>query len=64
MSSLRHTDEVFTRWDPVERLTTAADQVAYLKASFMEDPGDGSLILAAIDDIARARVARGGLIAG
>jgi probable addiction module antidote protein len=47
--------EKFTRWDPVERLVTEADQMAYLNASLEEDPGDGSLIRAALGDIARAR---------
>lgn len=47
--------EKFTRWDPVDRLATEADQRAYLNASLDDDPGDGSLIRAALGDIARAR---------
>jgi probable addiction module antidote protein len=54
--------EEFTRWDPVERLVTEADQMAYLNASLEEDPGDGSLIRAALGDIARAAgISREGL---
>ena len=47
--------EKFTRWDPVDDLHTEADQRAYLDACLIEDPGDGSLIRAALGDIARAR---------
>lgn len=47
--------EKFTRWDPVDRLVTEADQMAYLNASLDDDPGDGSLIRAALGDIARVR---------
>lgn len=47
--------EKFTRWDPAERLVSEADQMAYLNASLVDDPGDGSLIRAALGDIARAR---------
>lgn len=47
--------EKFTRWDPAENLATEADQVNYLNACLEEDPGDGSLVRAALGDIARAR---------
>lgn len=47
--------EKFTRWDPVDHLQTEADQVGYLNACLDEDPGDGSLVRAALGDIARAR---------
>nr|WP_063572503.1 addiction module antidote protein [Luteibacter rhizovicinus] len=47
--------EKFTRWDPVDHLVSEADQMVYLNASLEEDPGDGSLIRAALGDIARAR---------
>jgi probable addiction module antidote protein len=45
----------FTRWDAADHLATAADQAAYLDACLEEDPGDGSLVRAALGDIARAR---------
>ena len=47
--------EKFSRWDPVDHLATDADQAAYLNASLDDDPGDGSLVRAALGDIARAR---------
>lgn len=47
--------ETFTRWDPVDELKTEADQAMYLNACLVEDPGDGSLVRAALGDIARAR---------
>ncbi|WP_266169738.1 addiction module antidote protein [Dyella subtropica] len=47
--------EKFTRWDAADQLVTAADQAAYLDACLEEDPGDGSLVRAALGDIARAR---------
>ncbi|QWT18668.1 putative addiction module antidote protein [Bacillus sp. NP157] len=47
--------EVVTRWDPVDHLHTEASQIAYLNACLVEDPGDGSLVRAALGDIARAR---------
>ena len=43
------------KWDVVKHLETEADIVLYLEACFEEDPGDGSLIRAALGDIARAR---------
>ncbi len=47
--------ERFTKWDAVEHLGTAEDARLYLNACAEEDPGDGSLIRAALNDIARAR---------
>jgi probable addiction module antidote protein len=42
-------------WDAVDHLHTDEDMAFYLDACFAEDPGDGSLIRAALGDIARAR---------
>jgi probable addiction module antidote protein len=47
--------ERFTRWDAADYLDTAEDVRLYLEACLDEDPGDGSLIRAAFNDIARAR---------
>ncbi len=47
--------EQFTRWDAVEYLETEEDMALYLDACLEEDPGDGSLVRAALNDIARAR---------
>lgn len=44
-----------TRFDAAEYLKTPEDMVAYLDACFEEDAGDGKLIRAALNDIARAR---------
>ena len=46
--------ETFTRWDAVEHLRTPEDARLYLEACAEEDPGDGSLIRAALNDIARS----------
>ena len=46
--------EAFTRWDVTEHLRTREDARLYLEACAEEDPGDGSLIRAALSDIARA----------
>ncbi len=46
--------ESFTRWDAVDQLRCNADARYYLEAAAEEDPGDGSLIRAALSDIARA----------
>ncbi len=46
--------ETFTRWDVTEHLRTREDARLYLQACAEEDPGDGSLIRAALNDIARA----------
>ena len=46
--------EAFTKWDVTEHLRTREDARLYLEACAAEDPGDGSLIRAALNDIARA----------
>ena len=43
------------RWDPIDHLKTGADLQYYLEAAVLEDAGDGSLIRAALNDIARAQ---------
>ena len=47
--------EQFTRFDAVEFLKTPEEMAAYLDACFEEDAGDGVLIRAALNDIARAK---------
>ena len=47
--------ETFTRWDAADHLRNAEDVRLYLEACAEEDPGDGSLIRAALNDIARAQ---------
>ena len=46
--------ESFTKWDVTEHLRTREDARLYLEACAEEDPGDGSLIRVALNDIARA----------
>ena len=46
--------EAFTKWEVSEHLRTREDARLYLEACAEEDPGDGSLIRAALNDIARA----------
>ena len=46
--------ETFTRWDAAKHLRTKEDVRLYIEACAEEDPGDGSLIRAALNDIARA----------
>lgn len=43
------------KWDVVDQLDTEEDMRLYFEACLEEDPGDGSLIRAALGDIARAR---------
>jgi probable addiction module antidote protein len=43
------------KWDVVEQLKTDEDMALYLDACMEEDPGDGSLIRAALGDVARAK---------
>ncbi len=43
--------EKFTRWDAVDYLKTEEDMVLYLDACLDEDPGDGSLIRAALNGV-------------
>ena len=47
--------ETFSRWEVTEHLRTREDARLYLEACAEEDPGDGSLIRAALNDIARAQ---------
>jgi probable addiction module antidote protein len=47
--------EGFSRWDAADTLKTDQDATLYFEACLQEDPGDGSLIRAALGDIARAR---------
>jgi len=44
-----------SKWDVVEQLKTEDDLTLYFEACLEEDPGDGSLVRAALGDIARAR---------
>ena len=46
--------ETFRKWDVAEHLRTAEDARLYVQACADEDPGDGSLIRAALNDVARA----------
>lgn len=43
------------KWDVVDHLKTDEEMALYLDACMDEDPGDGSLIRAALGDIARAK---------
>src|SRR5579859_563217 len=45
----------FSRWDAANSLKTDNDMALYFEACLEEDPGDGSLVRAALGDIARAR---------
>ena len=47
--------ETFSKWDAAEHIRTRRDARLYLEACADEDPGDGSLIRAALNDVARAR---------
>lgn len=47
--------ESYTKWDVSEHLRTEEDIRLYLDAAFEEDPGDGSLIHAALNDIAQTQ---------
>ena len=47
--------EKFERWDAADYIETPEDAVGYLEACIDEDPGDGSLIRAALGDVARAQ---------
>ena len=45
----------FREWDPVNYINSPEDAQGYLEACVAEDPGDGSLIRAALNDFARAQ---------
>ena len=47
--------EKFTEWDAVQEFKSEKDIALYFEACLDDDPGDGSLIRAALGDIARAR---------
>lgn len=47
--------EKFTHWDPVDHLKTDEDMALYLDACLEEDMGDGLVVRAALNDVARAR---------
>ena len=47
--------EKFSRWDAADDLNTEEDIALYFEACVEDDPGDGSLIRAALGDISRAR---------
>ena len=47
--------ETYTLWDPIEYIETEEEFRLYLEACADEDPGDGSVIRAALSDIARAQ---------
>lgn len=47
--------EKFSRWDAADDLKSEQDMAAYFAICLEDDPGDGSLIRAALGDIARAR---------
>lgn len=47
--------EKFTRWDAVDHLKTEKDIALYLDACMEEDSGDGSLVRAALNDVARTK---------
>ncbi len=49
------TRETFAPWDMADYIDTAEDARLHLEAAVDEDPGDGSLIRAALDAIARAQ---------
>ena len=44
-----------SKWDVVDHLKTDEDMALYLDACIEDDTGDGSLIRAALGDVARAR---------
>jgi len=47
--------EEFTRFDAADFLKTPEEMAVYLDACFEEDAGDGVLVRAALNDIARAK---------
>ena len=47
--------ETYSRWDVTEYLQTNEEIRLYLEECAKEDPGDGSLIRAALDSLARGR---------
>ena len=51
--------ETFERWDPSRNLNDREEVRRYLEECTEQDPGDGSLISAALNDIARAHSVTG-----
>ncbi len=47
--------EGYTVWDPTERLRSIEYARLYLEACAEEDPGDGSVIRAALENVSRAQ---------
>ena len=47
--------EEFTKWDVTEYLNSPGDACGYLAACLEDEPGDGSLLRAALADIVRAK---------
>ena len=47
--------EKVTRWDAADYLESEEDMALYLDACLEDDPGDGSLVRAALNDVARAQ---------
>lgn len=47
--------ESYTKWDVSEHLRTKEDVRLYLEVAFEEDPGDGSLVRAALNDISQTQ---------
>ena len=47
-------NEVFSKWDAADQLNDVEDIRLYLEACAKEDPGDGILIRAALNDIVRS----------
>jgi len=47
--------EKFSKWDGADYLETVEDMAMYFEACIEEDPGDGSVIRAALGDISRAK---------
>ena len=47
--------EEYTKWDVTEYLNSLRDACGYLSACLEEEPGDGSLLRAALSDIVRAK---------
>jgi DNA-binding phage protein len=47
--------ERFLRWDPADHLQSEQDVTMYLAACLAEDPGDGRVVRAGLDDIGRAQ---------
>ena len=50
----RQTTERFSKWDATEEVRTLEDALPYMEACADEDPGDGSLIRTALNDVARS----------